>query len=365
MVSGSVSVQYTVTPTPVTIGSNFAVPDGQTFSFLVGQQADFYVSAGGYQLDQYQWGAGGNCLAEVRLGAQVSNPQPQDSNASFYDARETIRDEGQFIQAHPSWYYDGGEYNGNVQCSVRISDGAQVVGTVTVLHQLHVYRPTVNIVSSTTGPSRISDPSLGMRGDSEWSYAGSPASGIRGMVHLAQVKLPGLFIQAQGLGQWSYVQKCSDTIYYGVHGGNSHTDQQPTGLDTTCPYGGIDRDTSTFAEWWDTTYTYTVRFEDSPKAPIGNCDATSRNFAATTFMALRPPVYQGQHYVDMPVEQASWTYSMSSSRDAGTLLWFDPSAYTQIGSSWETTPSGQGVTLTSSMQPDLNCGDMDWHYVVL
>ena len=44
--ASSASVSYVVTPTPVSIESNYAVRTGATFNFLVGQEADFHVESG-------------------------------------------------------------------------------------------------------------------------------------------------------------------------------------------------------------------------------------------------------------------------------------------------------------------------------
>ncbi len=349
LVNASASVGYVATYTPVTIESNYAVRTGRAFNFLVGQEADFYVSAGGYQLDQHQWYSGAPHVDIVRLLDNF--------------ARETIRDAGQTIQEHPSWYYDGGDYQGQTSCSVRIKNGSTVLGTVSVYRYLNVYRPTVQVPGA-VGPSTINDPAMGSQGNEE-AMAGSKALVKAGMAFVGKMKLPPLFVQAQGLGKWSYAQLASTAYSVTFVAGGSEQKSFPMGLDNVYPYGGSVVGSGTNSDWCDTTYAYEFIFADSPAMGIGDCSAASRSFSGKPFVVLRPPVYAGQGRVDMPIKKAEWNSAMNSSRNA-SLDWQPASGYTLYPavSLSETTPYGAGVTLDSLMQDALYSEDMDWHTVL-
>ena len=347
---GTCDVGVRVTISPVSIESNFAVRDGDAFNFLVGQQADFYVSAGGYQLDQHQWQSGAPHVDIVRMLGS--------------DARETVRDNGQTIQAHPSWFYDGDDYQGQVSCSVRIKAGATIIDTVSLNRVLRVYRPIVDVTGA-VGPSTINDPALGSQDGAEEARAGSRVLGTSGAIFVGKMKLPPLFAQAQGSGQWSYVQLASDAYSFTFMSGGGDSKSFPMGLDNVYPYGG--RLTSSGAEidWCDTTYSYELNFLESPTMGIGEFRTVSRSFSGKPFVVLRPPVYSGQGRVDMPIKKAGWSYAMNSSRNA-SLDWEQTGSYVfnTAMSLYETTPYGTGLSLNSPMQNTMYSEEMDWHTVL-
>jgi hypothetical protein len=364
----SVGVSYKATATPVMVDSLFAVKPYGTLRFLVGQQADFFVSSGSYsQAAVHQWSIPGPYIGGVTMGASVQNTQlTGDRGAYYYNASRTTQPGSQvsLAQEHPSVYFEGNERcDQNVTCVVNLYDGPTYVATITATGKVSVYRPVCDIAFTATGPSTIHDQAPGSNVDSEGASARDLSLTGSGVWVDGYVRIPTIFALTQGSGSWSYVQKLSRDI--SVNGTVQPSD--PLGLDNAYPYpysytpGHIG---AAEATWVLATGTGELNFYDAPGIGISGFSSYQDHFHGELYAVLRPPSWYSQGYVDVPVIGAPWNYDSSSSRSSTTLNWATESTYRSFPGGWIVTPNGAGVVPGTKHSP-VSSSEMDWTSVVV
>lgn len=371
--SGNVMVDCFATP--VTIQSNYAVRSGNSLCFLIGQEADFFVSDGGFPsslftYSQHVWRPGHSCIDGVELGALHLSPHNDGETLSYTyrDFRRTQTLVQDLNAAHPSWYYHRTEQpRGVVSCSVQVSAAGQIIGSANVKAALKVFTPSITGPYPKAGPTTIQDTDPQVSIDDESARAGTrnPGAAQRsGFRIVGLVELPTLFRTSQRDGFWSYVQTCRRTWWYD-YGGASVKDW---GLDNSYPYGGSYLRDGQYHEfdWHQTSSGLLVRFTDSPSLPVTSRFAYSDGFEARAFYALEPPTVGLQTAVAVPFYKVTWSYYSVSNRN-GTM-WEQVGAYRSYDYvdenaihtlKHETTPLGAGVQKGAETRI-VPSSEMDW-----
>lgn len=347
---------------PVTIESNFALRLGNDFAFLIGQQADFYIAGTGLTFDQHSWTPGHTAIGDVELsGHTVNNVEAAGSlypsgQWSYYETREThpVTNLG---SSNPSWFYEGAQnLRRRVHSTFRIKVGSVVLDSVTISRRLQVYAPIIRS-TSIPGPVSILDANPAQTNDEEFAQAGK-VGGAPGFVVISQILLPVEF--ASGNGKWAYVHLIRSEIWNGTS-----TSYFPKGLDNLYPYpSSTDGLSDPYRIDWKPLGGTSNRltFSDSPSYSISTLSAYVDSMEGWCFAVIRPPVQQGQDWVDLPIMLQPWTYESESLRTPQTK-WIQTSLYTYVGSNlWETIPICPGVQKGTISYYVLS-EDMDWDYV--
>jgi hypothetical protein len=292
----------------------------------------------------------------VTFGTQHPNPSFQLYNESYYEYRNTLPWQGQ--GPHPSWYYEGGRGSGTVSCTVSVTAGGVHLGYASLSRQLEVFEP-ISTIETRRGENTVSDPDIAQTSDEEWAIASSYASGAAVRI-IGTMKLPSIFVSAQGEGDWSYVQLV-EREFKVWNGTRWLVVTHPWGLDNTYPYGGYVYfgNLALFTKWRTTAGKGLLDFVDGPGIGVGGEFEYEDDMSAECFMVLRPPTYFGQGRIDIPVLSQPWDYSSNSDRPV--LLWRMLPAVSVPGG-WEVTPYGVGVVFAGLRKPVFS-EDMDWWHV--
>ena len=231
---------------------------------------------------------------------------------------------------------------------------ATYVGSVTITRNVKVFVPVSDVAledSFATPKGRILDSNILSTQDNESEDCGP-------FWFNGYVKIPSLIEQAQGNGTWSYVQLVARSYSFDLTQYSS-----PRGLDNCYPYPySYLTDHQTQAMWVTTSGNGRLVFHDRPGLGIGGQTFFTDGFFADLYAVLRPPVYPGQTYVELPTLKNEWRYSAASSRNNWSLKWQDESSYQQDSSGWIADP-GTEITVSFPQKP-VASQDMDWNSVV-
>ncbi len=308
--SASLSVKYWAVPYVVTVDLPGSTIDANhAHNILIGQRCQGRLNCAVGSFDNYNWSVPGEKFGSfvVALGgaatAVVNSPEDLDPLVWTRDS--------------PKWYWKKNE-TVTVSCTARITIGS-FTGTATGERQIEIWAPHYSFrhnLGSVTIINRV-------------LISGADSTSAEGSYWVGKVFTPGLFSNAQGFGQWHFVQKIVPARWYTDSAGDPWrwSINGLPGLDSTYPYEPGPTDppdpNSLPGPWLGDDSAHGTG--DSPSITLQDSNKSWRiNETFQVFMMYLPPVAPGSDSQWVPLHRFAWGWSVNVTRPGTSWLNWPP-----------------------------------------